>query len=94
MRLLIAEDEDLTMDTRLYIAQLLQRLYFTDTHAYLVKYNFALSVQSLKDLLQQSPGLSATKAEEEIAKGLGVEVDALRKRLQRHGSKAKRRKRH
>lgn len=80
---LLSGNAVLTRSTRLYIASLLQRLYFSDYYSLYQKNDFSDSVQKLKDVLQKSAGLAATRAEEEIAGELGVTVEALRKRLQR-----------
>jgi hypothetical protein len=80
---LIIEKENLTRNTRLYIAGLLYRLYFPEDYSIWQKSSFASSVQELKDFLRDYARLPAEKAEKEIAEGLGITVDALRKRLQR-----------
>jgi hypothetical protein len=81
VELLMSPGKKLNFETRCYIAiGLMEEDWSEDFKTRL----FARSLRRLKTLLRERAGLSAMKAEEEIASGLRITGDALRKRLLRN----------
>jgi hypothetical protein len=84
---LVASDVPLNSFWRRLIAGELQHLYFPKESDKKGKQRAELwAARSLQDHLQNAQGMSATEAEAEVAKTIGIEVDVLRKRRQRQHS--------
>jgi hypothetical protein len=81
---LVVSDMPLDPLTRRLIAGELQRLYFPkESDKKSKQQNQLWAARLFQNHLQNAAGMSATEAEAEVAKILGISVDALRQRRQR-----------